>query len=113
MDKGLTVLIPNLILAGDSTMEITTSLNTNRIKLKSGRDMLEGRGNIKALSKPGGKISKWTPALIRRVEDRVKANPKQSINKLAKEFSVSDTRIRRLMKKGLIRNPEPSEQSTR
>ena len=43
----------------------------------------------------------WTPALIERVKDRVKANSKRSINKLAKEFSFSETSMRRLLKKDL------------
>ena len=78
MDETLRVLIPNHILVGYSTEDIKSSLNFKRMKVKRVREMLKARGNVKACPKR----NKQTPVISRNMEDRVKVNPKQSINKV-------------------------------
>lgn len=93
--------VADLLCAGMSPTDIARRLQIARSTIYKIKKKLECTGTVKRKPGSGRPRSVRTSGVIKRVKQRIKANPVRSIRKMASELDVSVTSMRRIIKDDL------------
>ena len=86
-------------------LEAGKEFNLNKMFIKRTLDRYRDTKSIKDRKRSGRPASIRSPKLIKSVREKIRRNPKRSINKLAKEHKISRTSMQRICKKDLKLTP--------
>jgi hypothetical protein len=94
-------VIAEMIRAGKTTADIRTVLNVSRKRIFTVRRMLAETGSFVKRHGGGHSRTKRTKKVIAAVRAKVKRNPRRSIRRLTREYSMSKSVMAQLVKEDL------------
>lgn len=95
-------------LAGKSQPAIVRELqhlNVNKVFVYRTIERFKGTGSTKVNQGKASHKTATAPETVRKVKKRLKRNPAQSANKMAKDLNISQSSIRRILKDVLYVKP--------
>jgi len=103
LDKRTAIV--QLFKAGNSRQDISKSLKVNRMLVWRTLKRYEETGGIQNRPGQGRPRTARTPKLVRSTREKIRRNPKRSIQKLAKESNVSYGTMSTVLRKDLKMSP--------
>ena len=97
MEK-LSAKIVERLEAGDSPMEISKRFGIVRKTVYSAKNIYEATRDFKKRVKGGAPRKVRTKQLVQNTKKKIDRNPTRSIQKMAKDASVSNTTMRRVIR---------------